>query len=247
MEPDQRGADVADLWRRLKDDGDREARDELVVHYSGLVKFVVGRLRASLPSSVDGHDLTSDGVLGLIDAIDKYDPGRGLQFQTYAVARIRGAVVDGLRAQDWVPRSVREKIRDVNAAQAALEKRLGRAPEDEEVAAELGVPLAVLHTIYVETSYTNVVSLDAATSGQSPDSLPLADPGQAPEDLPPHFLRAVRELPERDQIVVALYYWERLTLAEIGQVLGVTESRVSQLHSRATMTLRRKLAELLDV
>jgi RNA polymerase sigma factor for flagellar operon FliA len=137
---------------------------------------------------------------------------------------------------------VRETIRDIHAAQTALERRLGRAPADREVAEELGISVAELQQIYTETSYTNLLSLEAATTGD--DAVPVArDLPGAGEDWPDGFLRAVRELPERDQIVVALYYWDRLTLGEIGQVLGVTESRVSQLHSRATLTLRRKFAE----
>ena len=234
------------LWRRFKDDGDRDARDRLVLQYSPLVKYVAGRVRSGLPSTVEQADLVSDGVIGLMDAIDKFDPDRGLQFQTYAVSRIRGAIVDGLRASDWVPRSIREKIRDINAAQAGLERQLGRAPQDDEVAAELGITVAELRTMYSQTAYTSVVSFEAATLDDEETPRAAVDLPGADDDIPPGFLAAVRELAERDQIVVALYYWERLTLAEIGQVLGVTESRVSQLHSRATMTLRRKLAESLQ-
>ena len=234
------------LWRRFKDDGDKDARDRLVLQYSPLVKYVAGRVRSGLPSTVEQADLVSDGVIGLMDAIDKFDPDRGLQFQTYAVSRIRGAIVDGLRASDWVPRSIREKIRDINAAQAGLERQLGRAPQDGEVAAELGITVAELRTMYSQTAYTSVVSFEAATLDAEETPRAAVDLPGADDDIPPGFLAAVRELAERDQIVVALYYWERLTLAEIGQVLGVTESRVSQLHSRATMTLRRKLAESLQ-
>ena len=231
------------LWKRFKDDGDKDARDRLVLQYSPLVKYVAGRVRSGLPSTVEQADLVSDGVIGLMDAIDKFDPDRGLQFQTYAVSRIRGAIVDGLRASDWVPRSIREKIRDINAAQARLERQLGRAPQDHEVAAELGITVDELRTMYSQTSYTSVVSFEAATLDDEDTPRAAFDLPGADDDIPPGFLAAVRELAERDQIVVALYYWERLTLAEIGQVLGVTESRVSQLHSRATMTLRRKLAD----
>ncbi len=238
--------DVDDLWRRFKHDHDPQARDQLVLQFSPLVKYVVGRLRSGLPASVDSDDLTSDGVLGLLDAVDKFDPERGLQFQTYAVSRIRGAIVDGLRSTDWVPRSVREKIRDLNAAQTTLERRLGRSPDDTEVAAELGIGITELQEMYAQTSYTNVLSLEASTTGED-DPAPAASylPGPG-EDWPDGFLQAVRSLPERDQILIALYYWDRLTLAEIGQVLGVTESRVSQLHSRATLTLRRRIAEQAD-
>jgi RNA polymerase sigma factor for flagellar operon FliA len=230
---------VEGLWQRFKIDGDRDARDRLVVHYSPLVKFVAGRVRSGLPSSVDQNDLVSDGVLGLMDAVDKFEPERGLQFQTYAVTRIRGAIVDGLRSSDWVPRSVRERIRDIDAAQVRLEAELGRAPRDEEVATELGMTVAELRKVYSQTAHTSVVSFETVVDDAAPRA--TADLPGADDDLPAGFLAAVRELAERDQIVVALYYWERLTLAEIGQVLGVTESRVSQLHSRATLALRRKL------
>lgn len=232
---------VDELWRRLKIDGDLDARDRLVVHYSPLVKFVAGRVRSGLPASVDQNDLVSDGVIGLLDAVEKFEPERGLQFQTYAATRIRGAIVDGLRTADWVPRSVREKIRDIDAAQTTLEVRLGRPPSDQEVADELGLSVEELRKVYTLTAHTSVVSFETVVDEDAPRArtdLPGAD-----DDLPPGFLRAVRELSERDQVVVALYYWERLTLAEIGQVLGVTESRVSQLHSRATLQLRRKLLD----
>jgi RNA polymerase sigma factor for flagellar operon FliA len=231
------------LWRRFKQSGDRDARDRLVLQYSPLVKFVAGRVRSGLPAAVEQADLVSDGVIGLMDAIDKFEPERGLQFQTYAVSRIRGAMVDGLRASDWVPRSVREKIRDIEAAQTRLERRLGRSPHDPEVAAELGIPLEELRSMYSQTSHTSVVSFEGAAVGEEDVPRAASDLPGADDDIPEGFLRAVRELPERDQIVVALYYWDRLTLAEIGQVLGVTESRISQLHSRATLTLRRKLAD----
>lgn len=228
------------LWERYKKEGDQDARNRLVVQYSPLVKFVAGRVRSGLPPAVEQADLVSDGVIGLMDAIDKFDPDRGLQFQTYAVSRIRGAIVDGLRASDWVPRSVREKIRDIDAAHAKLEKSLGRAPKDSEVAEELSMTVAELRKVYSQTAHTSVVSFETSVDDEETPRATSDLPG-ADDDIPPGFLAAVRELPERDQIVVALYYWERLTLAEIGQVLGVTESRVSQLHSRAALTLRRKL------
>ena len=179
-----------------------------------------------------------------MDAIDKFDPDRGLQFQTYAVSRIRGAIVDGLRASDWVPRSVREKIRDIDAAQARLERQLGpRAAgrRGRRGAADHRAPSCARCTARPPTPASSASRPPPSTT-RRPRARPVDLPG-ADDDIPPGFLAAVRELPERDQIVVALYYWERLTLAEIGQVLGVTESRVSQLHSRATMTLRRKLSD----
>jgi RNA polymerase sigma factor FliA len=233
---------VEHLWQRLKESGDREARDQLILQFSPLVKFVAGRIRSGLPSGVDQGDLVSDGVIGLMDAIDKFEPDRGLQFQTYAVSRIRGAIVDGLRAADWVPRSVREKIREIDAAQTKLERSLGRTPRDSEVAAELKISVDELRKVYTQTAHTSVVSFETVVDEEDTPRATADLPG-ADDNIPPGFLTAVRELPERDQVVVALYYWERLTLAEIGQVLGVTESRVSQLHSRATLALRRKLVE----
>jgi len=233
---------VDSLWERFKQHGDQDARNRLVIHYSPLVKFVAGRVRSGLPPAIEQADLVSDGVIGLMDALDKFEPERGLQFQTYAVTRIRGAMVDGLRASDWVPRSVREKIRDIDSAHAKLEKALGRTPNDDEVAAELSISVAELRKVYTQTAHTSVVSFETSVDDEETPRATSDLPG-VDDDIPPGFLAAVRELPERDQIVVALYYWERLTLAEIGQVLGVTESRVSQLHSRAALSLRRKLLQ----
>jgi RNA polymerase sigma factor for flagellar operon FliA len=243
MDSGQADGTTEHLWRSYKESGDQEARNRLVLQYSPLVKYVAGRVRSGLPASVDQNDLISDGVIGLMDAIDKFDHERGLQFQTYAVPRIRGAIVDGLRASDWVPRSVREKIRDIDAAQAKLERQLGRAPDDREVARELGVTTEDLRTTYGKIAYTNVASIDEMSFGDDSEPAGGRHTFADGDDVPDGFLAAVHELPERDRVVVALYYWEGLTLAEIGQALGVTESRISQLHSRATMTLRRKLVD----
>jgi RNA polymerase sigma factor FliA len=231
---------VEELWQGYKATGDLELRNRLVVQYSPLVKYVAGRVRSGLPQSVEQSDLISEGVIGLIDAIDRFEPERGLQFQTYAVPRIRGAMVDSLRSSDWVPRSLREKKRDIERAQASLETRLGRTPSDAEVAAELGIAVSDLREAYRKMSYTNVASIDEL--GVSDELVPHAPDGSGDPDLGPELLEAVHTLPERDRIIVALYYFEGLTLAEIGQVLGVTESRVSQLHTKVTMTLKTKLS-----
>lgn len=232
---------IDELWHSYKATGDKATRDRLMLHYAPLVKFVAGRVYSGLPSAVDQADLVSDGVIGLMDAIDKFDLSRDLKFQTYAVPRIRGAIVDGLRASDWVPRLVREKLRDLSAAQVTLERRLGRTPTDPEMAAELGVSVRQLRTMYTETAYTTVTSLDGPMLSDVSYPLSGEDPDSG-DDFPAGLMSAVGELPVRDQVVVALYYWEGLTLAEIGQVLQVTESRVSQLRSRAALTLRQKLA-----
>jgi RNA polymerase sigma factor for flagellar operon FliA len=232
---------VAELWSEYKATGDLELRNRLVVQHAPLVKYVVGRVRAGLPQNVDGNDLVSEGVVGLIDAIEKFDPGRGLQFQTYAVARIRGAIIDSLRASDWVPRSVRSRLREIERAQATLEATLGRSPDDEEMAAELGVTMTELQETYARAAYTSVASLDEI--GMSGEDVGPATPGldEADDEMKQALGQVVRQLPERDQVIIALYYYEGLTLSEIGQVLGVSESRVSQLHTRAALSLRSKL------
>ena len=233
---------VDDLWTAYRASGDVELRNRLVLQYSPLVKYVAGRVRSGLPSSVDQSDLVSDGVIGLMDAIERFEPERGLQFQTFAVPRIRGSIIDGLRALDWVPRSVRNKVRDIEHAQVTLEKRLGRTPDDEEIAAELGITVRELRDLYAKVSFTSLASFEefGLTDELAPASLEAIEDEQGKATL----MRAVEELPERDRIIIALYYFEGLTLAEIGEILGVTESRISQLHTKATLALRSKLVAL---
>jgi RNA polymerase sigma factor for flagellar operon FliA len=202
------------------------------------VKYVAGRIRPGLPPSIDPADLLSDGVFGLMDAIEKFSPERGLQFQTYAVPRIRGAILDGLRANDWVPRAVRAQVREIERAQAELERRLGRTPGDREVAAELGISTAELTELYSKAAHTGIAYLDELGTSADQAAIEL-DTDDA--DLRAVLVQAIRQLPERDQIIITLYYFEGLTLSEIGQVLGVSESRVSQLHTRCAMNLRTKL------
>jgi RNA polymerase sigma factor for flagellar operon FliA len=230
---------VDELWAAFRVDRDVELRNRLVLQYSPLVKYVAGRLRTRLPDNVEYNDLVSDGIIGLMDAIERFDPDRGLTFQTFAVPRIRGAMVDALRALDWVPRSVREKVRRVEEAQRTLEAKLGRIPEDPEIAAELGISVTELRELYAKVAFTSVATLDDL---DLPDDLSASATHRVEDDhAKAALLKVVDELPERDQVIIALYYFEGLTLAEIGRVLGVTESRVSQLHSRATLVLRTKL------
>jgi RNA polymerase sigma factor FliA len=236
-----RDRDAERVWTAYRSSGDLELRNRLVMRYSPLVKYVAGRIRSGLPATVDMADLLSDGVIGLMDAIEKFEPGRGLQFQTYAVPRIRGAILDGLRAGDWVPRGVRSRIRDVERAQATLEHRLGRTPHDSEIAVQLDMTVEELRQVYSQASYTGVAYLDEM--GMDDDSAPTVDLDTEQSEMRAALVHAIRQLPERDQIIVTLYYFEQLTLAEIGQVLGVSESRVSQLHSRCAMSLRAKLLE----
>jgi RNA polymerase sigma factor FliA len=236
--------DLDQIWRDYRASDDPALRNRLVLQYSPLVKYVAGRLRTRMPESVEQDDLVSDGVLGLMDAIERFEPARGLSFQTFAVPRIRGAIIDGMRAMDIVPRSVRDKLRLVNRAQASLEERLGRAPEDVEVAREVGIPVQQLRDLSRKASSThaNLDDFDLADELSS-----AADHRVEQGDVRASLMQVVDQLGERDRIVIALYYFEGLTLAEIGQVLGVTESRVSQVHRRATTVLRQRLVELESV
>ena len=241
MTPPDHDDSVLTVWTDFQQTRDPALRNRLVVQYSPLVKYVAGRMRSRLPHSVDQDDLVSDGVLGLMDAIERFDPGRGLSFQTFAVPRIRGAIIDGLRSMDFVPRSVRDKVRIVQQATAKLEERLGRLPDDEEVAREVGVPVQQVRDLTKQAS-SNHANLDDFELADELAS--AADDSVERGDANASLRRVIAELNERDQVVIALYYFEGLTLADIGKVLGVTESRISQVHSRATSTLRAKLVAL---
>jgi RNA polymerase sigma factor FliA len=233
--------DLDQIWAEYRATGEAGLRNRLVLQYAPLVKYVAGRLRTRMPDSVDPDDLVSDGVLGLMDAIERFEPARGLSFQTFAVPRIRGAIIDGMRSMDFVPRSVRDKLRAVQRAQVLLEERLGRVPEDTEVAREIGIPVQQLRDLSRQAN-SNHASLDDFDLADELSS--AADHQVEQGDVNASLMRVVDQLAERDQVIIALYYFEGLTLAEIGQVLGVTESRVSQVHRRATTTLREKLLAL---
>ncbi len=237
----------------------RVARDKLILHFSPLVKYVAGRVGVGLPSNVDHSDLVSYGIFGLIDAIDKFDLTRSIKFETYAITRIRGAIIDELRSFDWIPRSIRSKARKVEQAYATLEAKLLRTPTDEEVAQELDISQEALQKLLGQISFVNVMALDellirgtdssdSATLGDTLADERVDDPETMVEDEQMRYILAdlIAQLPEREKIVVSLYYYESLTLAEIGKVLGVTESRASQLHTKAMLQLRAKLAVATD-
>jgi RNA polymerase sigma factor for flagellar operon FliA len=238
----ERDSDAMQLWRDFKATGDLDTRNRLVLQYSPLVKYVVGRVRSGVPQNVESADLLSDGFIGLMDAVSKFEPDRGLQFQTYAVPRIRGAILDGMRKADWVPRGVRSQMRSIERTQVALQHRLGRTPKDAEVALELEMTVEDLHAVRSKASYTGVGHLDDTGSGEESLAGPVDIDTEAGE-VRTALVTAIRRLPERDQVIMTLYYFEGLTLSEIGQVLSVTESRISQLHSRCTATLRTYLLE----
>jgi RNA polymerase sigma factor for flagellar operon FliA len=248
--------DVQELWVSYKGCDDKDARDRLIVHYSPLVKYVAGRVSVGLPSNVEQADLVSYGMFGLIDAIDKFDTERGIKFETYAISRIRGAIIDELRSIDWVPRSVRAKARDVERVYGVLENKLGRVPSDAEVAAELGMSDREFQQVCTQISFVGLVALDelislgsdrgdTVTIGDTLADTQGNDPMQAfeVEELRHLLAEAINRLPEREKIVITLYYYEGLTLAEIGQVLGVTESRVCQMHTKAVLMLRSRMQE----
>jgi len=245
------------LWREYRRTSDKALRDRLILTYAPLVKYVAGRLGSGLPAHVDEGDLVSYGLLGLISAIDRYDPDRDIKFETYAIMRIKGAIIDELRALDWVPRSVRARAREIERAIGELESKLGRAPDDEEIAAKIGITEAELEESLTDISRSSIAALDElwSVSGEG-DQVSLLDTiedssGPRPADtldeteLRETLAEAIARLPEREKLVITLYYYEELTLREIGEVLGVTESRVSQLHTKAVLRLRSRLGGVL--
>jgi RNA polymerase sigma factor for flagellar operon FliA len=256
VETNVKAIELKDMWRRYKSSGDERARERLVVAYSPLVKYVSGRMASGLPAHVEEADLISYGLVGLINAIERFELEREIKFETYAITRIKGAIIDELRSLDWVPRSVRAKAREIERANAKLEHRLQRAPTDDEMATELGVSVQDFLASLLQISNSTIAALDELwtvgdASGDQVSLLDtLQDPG-APDpaavmdqtELKDRVADAIARLPEREKLVVALYYYENLTLREIGEVLGVTESRISQLHTKAVLRLRSRLTE----
>jgi len=252
------GGDTASLWRTYRATSDVETkrvlRDRLILTYAPLVKFVASRLGASLPSHVDEQDLASYGLLGLIGAIERFDPEREIKFETYAIARIKGAIIDELRSLDWVPRSVRTRAREIERAIAELERSLHRAPTDDEIAKKVGITTGELEDSLSEISRSSMAALDELWTPQGGgDQIALIDTIEDEHGPDPEFNleqtemrealgESIARLPEREKLVITLYYYEELTLREIGEVLGVTESRVSQLHTKAVLRLKARLS-----
>ncbi|MFN0088812.1 MAG: RNA polymerase sigma factor WhiG [Acidimicrobiales bacterium] len=238
------------LWAEYVESRGQEVRDQLILHYSPLVKYVASRLAVGLPHNVELADLLSYGIFGLIDAIQKFDPAMGNKFETYAMQRIKGAILDELRNIDWVPRSVRSKARAVEKAMAKLEASLGRSPTDPELADELGMSENQLQTVLGQISFLGLVALDEMLSvaGDRGESLTLgdtiADTGDGPvglfetEEMKQILSEAINGMSDREKLVLVLYYFEGFTLAQIGEVIGVTESRVCQIHTKSVIQLR---------
>jgi RNA polymerase sigma factor for flagellar operon FliA len=251
--------EIRPIWDRYFENRDPDARERLILNYAPLVKFVAGRVRAALPPSVDHADLVSYGLLGLIEAIERFDRTREVKFETFAIPRIRGAMLDELRALDWVPRSVRAKGRELEQAMTKLQSSLRRDPTEEELAAELNLAVDEVRDRLDASAAMSIVALEDITTigGEDGDRVSLLDtladldaevPGEAieAEETRAALIAAIESLVERERKVIVLYYFEGFTLARIGDILGVTESRVSQIHSKAVLSLRSRMADVLS-
>lgn len=231
----------------------REQKEELIKEYAPLIRFVAQKIAVRLPPNIDIDDLISAGAIGLMDAIDKWDPTRDNKFKTYAEFRIRGAILDELRSQDWIPRSVRDKSKALDRTVSALEAELGRSPTDEEISARLNMPIEEFHDLINQVRPVSLLSIDDQPSFSDSDKKSIVNLLEGAKSANPFnqlnvkvvkdvVAKAIEDLPERQRLVLSLYYFEDLNLKEIGQVLRVTESRVSQLHAQAVLRLRAKLA-----
>ncbi len=251
---EQLQASNADLWARYTKRRDQQLREELILQYAPLVKYVMGRLAISLPSILDYEDILSFGTIGLIEAVERFDPTKGVKFETYAISRIRGAIIDALRSLDRLPRSVRQKAKEADQAVLHLTHELGRDPTDDEVAGLLGVSPEAYRKHLIDASWVTV-SLDANSSGGDEEDdvgmMGVPDPdeedisvGLEQQELIGELGDAIRELPDREQLVLSLYYKDELTMREVSKVLGISESRVCQLHARALGRLRTSIARM---
>ncbi len=243
-------------WNAYLVDRDPSLKDELVMQYAPLVKYVVGRLAIGLPNIMDFEDVLSYGTLGLIEAVDRFDPTKGVKFETYAIARIRGAIIDALRSLDRLPRSVRQKARQIEKANVELETTLGRPPTPDEIAQHLGVSVDKYHDMLIDASWTTVSLdglLDNQDYGEGSAPVELADVnahdevigGIERDEMGRVLAESVVNLPERERLVVSLYYQDEMTMKEISRVLSISESRVCQLHAKAVSRLRIAMREAL--
>jgi len=249
-------SDEITLWRLYRESKDREVRDFLAIKYAPLVKYVAGKVAIGMPQNVEFDDLVSYGSFGLLDAIEKFDPDRDIKFKTYAMTRIRGAIFDELRSIDWIPRSIRQKAKQLEETIAMLENKLGHTVDDEDIAKELNISSDELQSLLTKISGTSIISLnDIWYLGDDNDEVSFMETLESPANLNPDSLiekeeiksvivEAIKQLPDKEKKVIVLYYYEDLTLKEIGEVLDVTESRISQLHTKAIMRLRGKLMRM---
>jgi RNA polymerase sigma factor for flagellar operon FliA len=250
------GKNEDDLWRKYRKTKDPAIRDHLIKKYAPLVKYVAGKVAVGMPHNVEFDDLVGYGVFGLFDAIEKFDPDKHVKFKTYAVTRIRGSIFDELRSIDWVPRSVRQKTREIEETITGVEAQLGRSATDQEIADALHVSIGEFQDLMLKISGTSIMSInDVWHGGEEADKVSIVESIESPNSLNPEVIvekdeikkvivQAIGDLPEKEKKVLVLYYYEDLTLKEIGEVLEVTESRVSQLHTKAILRLRTKLLNL---
>lgn len=247
---------LRNYWEKVHDVQDTKAREYLILHYTYLVKYIVDRMMINLPAHIERDDMVSYGIIGLIDAIEKYDINAGVKFETYAPLRIQGAIKDALRALDWVPRSLRHKAKKLEKAYEKLESEFGRKAVDEEIASYLGIELNEFYELLSQLSYATILSLDESFEDHERDAATLMEtvkdneennPGKEMEQNEEKYIlaQAVDGLSEKEKMVVALYYFEELTLKEIGKVMNLSESRISQIHTKAVFHLRGKLNTIL--
>ena len=252
-------ADLDKLWEEYIKTRNKQAKDKLLVEYAGLVRYTAQRIAVNLPASVELGDLMGSGVMGLIKAVESFEPERGFKFETFASHKIRGAILDELRALDWVPRSIRQKSKSMQRAYAELELKLGRMPYDDEVAEHLNLNQKEFGKMLLDIAPTTILSLEEnmPSRGGEGKSLSLIDTIEDPNETNPLkelgyqevkriLMETIEQLPEKERLVVALYHYEELTLKEIGEVLNLTESRVSQIHSKAMMKLRSRLIQKIN-
>lgn len=232
------------LWSEYQQSRTMEIREKLIEGYLMLVKLVAGRVAIGLPQHVDKDDLISNGFFGLLNAIERYDPGRGIKFETYAVARIRGSILDAIRAQDWVPTTVRQKARQYEQTLAGLEHRLGRSASDDEIAGALGIDLSQLHQLIHQLNATTITPLEEFAKTETSASEINPTQRLEEEEIKETLSKAIDQLPEKERLVVSLYYYDGLTLKEISTILKLTEARISQLHTKAVFRLRGALSQI---
>lgn len=238
-------AAVDDLWQEYKKHHQLDVRDKLLEHYLPLVKVIAGRIAISLPQHVDKDDLVSNGFFGLMDAVERYDLSRAIKFETYAVTRIRGAILDAIRAQDWVPSTVRQKARQYEQTLAQLEGRLGRSATDQEISQELGISQDEMSSWLSQLNATTLVPLEEFMKSET-SSQHLMNPTQHIEEAEAKQILAnsIAKLPDKEKLVVSLYYYDELTLKEISRIMNLTEARISQLHTKAIFRLRGALSRI---
>ena len=244
-------------WKKYQATRDSVIREQMLVRYLPLVKQIAGRLLMTLPKSVSLDELVSSGIMGLISAVEHFDPTMGFKFETYAASRIKGSIYDGLREIDWIPRSIRQKARRLENAMEILYKELGRVPEDQEMADKLELNVEDYHVMLNQVSVTSLLSLDEVFVNSKGDSAALSDfiedkemedihKAMEMKELKKVTIHTLKELPEQEKLVMALYYYEEMTLKEIGMVMDISESRVSQIHTKAIIHLRSRIKEALS-